>query len=574
MTEDDGTDIDGYHHDETEALVEERYASASSATNSFINWSVIFDGVPSQHLKLLALICALLAFTTVFNIASARYSIEHQKMLTEMQPNHNVDAFTNTNDHTKLLEVSQPKDTLQKLQQLRASSPSSQERLEEEDSPSSRSTTVSHGSLEEDLFSAGASESDFETKPAMEEEGERDDQTQKRRDELISQYKAGKDQTKISSMRQKFSDNSDGTPSVNNFSSDEDDSAGRLESMKNPKEEVLLDNKKVTERDPQVHTTDASQKEFTSLSTPTDNIDVEISTSLQQQTAMIQKLQEQLEQQQSMMESIRQKRGGTENIPQDPNAVYSRQGTPPASFGWMPQQQPNFYSQQTTPVYSGTLVAPQEAAPYQPQQPNYPHDFSPVMQQKQHPFSAVPLAGGLGTSPLMNLSQQQPDGTFLMPPTGVAGSSSQMYQSQQQPDGTLLMPPTGVAGSSSQMYQSQQQPDGTFLMPPTGALGINAQMYQSQQQPESVMQYSNTAVTMTSSAPTSFSDSDVLSGYKDTWDPHEETDTPVFWHVPKAGGSTVKDIMGTCHRMTMASEAGIAEGHGEETVSSLFLIDE
>jgi len=63
-----------------------------------------------------------------------------------------------------------------------------------------------------------------------------------------------------------------------------------------------------------------------------------------------------------------------------------------------------------------------------------------------------------------------------------------------------------------------------------------------------------------------------LSGYKDAWAPHESTDSPVFWHVPKSGGSTIKDIMGTCHRMTMASEAGISDGHGEDTVSRLDLV--
>jgi len=59
----------------------------------------------------------------------------------------------------------------------------------------------------------------------------------------------------------------------------------------------------------------------------------------------------------------------------------------------------------------------------------------------------------------------------------------------------------------------------------------------------------------------------VLAGYKDNWDPLENGDQPVFWHIPKAGGSTVKDIMGTCHRFTMASEYGIVEGHENDPVS-------
>jgi hypothetical protein len=44
-----------------------------------------------------------------------------------------------------------------------------------------------------------------------------------------------------------------------------------------------------------------------------------------------------------------------------------------------------------------------------------------------------------------------------------------------------------------------------------------------------------------------------LSNFKDNWDPWEPSDTPVFFHIPKAGGSTIKDIIGTCHRFVMVS---------------------
>jgi hypothetical protein len=63
------------------------------------------------------------------------------------------------------------------------------------------------------------------------------------------------------------------------------------------------------------------------------------------------------------------------------------------------------------------------------------------------------------------------------------------------------------------------------------------------------------------------SDIHLLSGYKDTWDEHEETDIPVFWHIPKSGGLIVKDIMVTCHRMILAQEAISLEGHAEGDVS-------
>jgi hypothetical protein len=65
-------------------------------------------------------------------------------------------------------------------------------------------------------------------------------------------------------------------------------------------------------------------------------------------------------------------------------------------------------------------------------------------------------------------------------------------------------------------------------------------------------------------------DFNLLSGYKDTWDEHEESDIPLFWHIPKSGGLIVKDILLSCHRMILAQEAISLEGFAEEDVSWLF----
>jgi len=57
-----------------------------------------------------------------------------------------------------------------------------------------------------------------------------------------------------------------------------------------------------------------------------------------------------------------------------------------------------------------------------------------------------------------------------------------------------------------------------------------------------------------------------LLGYKDTWVDHDyKHDIPVFWHVPKAGGSTIKDIVGACHGLTIANEDGVLDGHALDT---------
>ena len=60
---------------------------------------------------------------------------------------------------------------------------------------------------------------------------------------------------------------------------------------------------------------------------------------------------------------------------------------------------------------------------------------------------------------------------------------------------------------------------------------------------------------------------DELGNFKDNTDPWDSKEVPIFLHIPKAGGSTVKDIMGTCHRFTMATETGILDGHVDDPVS-------
>ena len=54
----------------------------------------------------------------------------------------------------------------------------------------------------------------------------------------------------------------------------------------------------------------------------------------------------------------------------------------------------------------------------------------------------------------------------------------------------------------------------------------------------------------------------LLSNFADAWEPRVPGDTPMFWHIPKSGGSRIKDVMGGCHRLVQATEFGITDGHG------------
>ncbi|KAL7536172.1 hypothetical protein ACHAXR_008757 [Thalassiosira sp. AJA248-18] len=39
----------------------------------------------------------------------------------------------------------------------------------------------------------------------------------------------------------------------------------------------------------------------------------------------------------------------------------------------------------------------------------------------------------------------------------------------------------------------------------------------------------------------------------------------MFWHIPKAGGSSIKDAVGGCHRFVQATEFGVTDGHIDDT---------
>lgn len=54
----------------------------------------------------------------------------------------------------------------------------------------------------------------------------------------------------------------------------------------------------------------------------------------------------------------------------------------------------------------------------------------------------------------------------------------------------------------------------------------------------------------------------MFSNLAETSTPSTDAETPLFWHVPRAGGSTMKDIMGQCLGLVSASEVGVRDGHG------------
>ena len=57
----------------------------------------------------------------------------------------------------------------------------------------------------------------------------------------------------------------------------------------------------------------------------------------------------------------------------------------------------------------------------------------------------------------------------------------------------------------------------------------------------------------------------LLEGFADVDQPYnKQSDLPFFWHVPRTGGTTMNDILVDCLQLTVASNSGVFEGHGDD----------
>lgn len=72
--------------------------------------------------------------------------------------------------------------------------------------------------------------------------------------------------------------------------------------------------------------------------------------------------------------------------------------------------------------------------------------------------------------------------------------------------------------------------------------------------------------------PTLLIPKNIDSFYADVLSPRQTSDTPVFWHILKSGGTSMKDIFGQCMGMVEASEAGVLDGHiNDSTIQKISL---
>eukprot|EP00985_Skeletonema_marinoi_P023299 scaffold15419_cov206-Skeletonema_marinoi.AAC.16 len=65
-----------------------------------------------------------------------------------------------------------------------------------------------------------------------------------------------------------------------------------------------------------------------------------------------------------------------------------------------------------------------------------------------------------------------------------------------------------------------------------------------------------------------------LRHFADVKDPLRPTDTAFFFHVPRAGGSTMKDIIGKCLKLVQSSEVGVRDGHDKDPMLEVLDVKE
>ncbi len=155
---------------------------------------------------------------------------------------------------------------------------------------------------------------------------------------------------------------------------------------------------------------------------------------------------------------------------------------------------------------------------------------------------------------------QQPSQTGSYAQQSQTGSYAQQPQTgsyaQQPQTGSYAQQPQ--TGSYAQQPQTgnyvQQSQSGSYALPASGS-----------DQPSGYVDSNGQVVDDSQNETPSFELIE-LSNFKDTWDPRELTDLPVFFRIPHTGADVIEKAMRSCHRFIVASENGVADGHGNDMV--------
>ena len=259
----------------------------------------------------------------------------------------------------------------------------------------------------------------------------------------------------------------------------------------------------------------------------------------------------------------------------------------------LPQSPPMLLSQQ-----GGTLQQQQQLQPQQQQQllqqQFIPQQSSVAMQQQQQQQPLMLQQGGLIGQQALSLPMQQ--NAFLQPnPLLQPDQQNQLQLTPQalpQQNTVLLQQEQQIQQQMALLKQQQellaalQQQNPQLALQQLAGVGVTtpiapttivattlpippvtALMPVTPLIPDPVI---TTAIT--NADPSRPTDADMvkvaaeitlseLGNFAEAWDPFDTKMNPIFWHIPKAGGSSVKDAIGSCHRLVMATEFGVTDGH-------------
>ena len=190
------------------------------------------------------------------------------------------------------------------------------------------------------------------------------------------------------------------------------------------------------------------------------------------------------------------------------------------------------------------MMMPQQGGMMMPQ-PGMVQGPNGIMMQQPNVMMMMPQQQMM--MPMMPQQQMVQNGMMANVQQPLLALNAQMMQQQMTQDGMITEQSNIVA--STDMHMSESASDSAELGAEAAAITTNKTA--TEEGEESLIELADYNL-------------EVLGNFKDSWEPWEKSDVPIFLHIPRAGGSTVKDVIGTCHRFVMATEYGITGGHGDD----------
>jgi len=140
-----------------------------------------------------------------------------------------------------------------------------------------------------------------------------------------------------------------------------------------------------------------------------------------------------------------------------------------------------------------------------------------------------------------------------------------IYGNQMNPNGNAVLPEGMTVSQPQQSSLLNPNPniDATIIPNPSDS------QTQAQMQAQPQMQSPATPVLSPygqNQTPFAVLPPLLTESLSDLMTPFSANETPLYWHIPRSGGTMMKTILGTCLGKIMVSEIGILDGHDQDQV--------